>query len=271
MTISKFRIILLSFSITLLPVTAIGMDFYWEKTPYTRLVLSGEVVKDDGEKFRRFLRLNFEKYKANPTVRLASNGGNLMETLRIAVILRSIYPTITVEGDKCASACFFLYLSGVERRTEDSSLIGIHRAYFDPSYFKNLKLEEAKAKLTELTKIMGSILDENQVSQNLKDRLNSTSSDEIYWLKPEDIVSIGMMPGWFEELLLAKCECGAYLASQKSMWYQRPEDKEHEFDADKVAKSFWSCSTCRDKLIKEQLSVLPSTLSVKEPKPVPRK
>lgn len=236
-------------------VPTFGMDFFWKDS---QLVLSGEVVKGDGEKFRRFLYVHFDEYKQNRYVRLQSNGGNLYETLRIAAILRSVYPIVW--APKCASSCFFLYLSGIERRYDSSNRIGIHRAYFDPSYFRDLKLEEAKAKLDELTKITDSILEENRVPQHLRDRLNSTSSDEIYWLSVQDAQSIGLMPPWFEELIIAKCDCKDFLASQKDMYYQRPDNPDHPFDPEKVANSFLHCSTCVGDMIAEQLSRMPQAL-----------
>ena len=238
-----------------------GMDFYWESTQYgEQLVLSGEIKTGDGEKFRSFIKTNFEKYKTNRSIRLASNGGNLVEALKISAILRSIYPDIMVKGEKCASSCFFLYLSGVSRHAEESSLIGIHRAFFDPAYFATLKPNDAKSKQAELQKLMGAILDENQVPQYLKEQLNRTSSADIYWLSDDDIKNIGHMPAWFEELLIAKCEYGKCMALMKKMFAAKDDDPEIDLYPQAVANCFLFWSDCKTKMINKELSKMPKIL-----------
>ena len=228
------------------------MDFYWERGKVDQLVLSGEIKTGDGEKFRSFLRQNFEKYRSGHTIRLASNGGNLVESLKIAGILRSVYPTIVVKGDKCASSCFFLYLSGVKRTADAASLIGVHRAFFEPVYFEKLKPEDARKQQSELTKVMDTILDENQVPRYLRDRINHTSSADIYWLTDDDVENIGYMPAWYEEVMIAKCEYGKVLAYSKL-----PND---EFDPQSVV-NYYIYRGCEDKFIDVQLATMPTSLA----------
>lgn len=179
--------LLFMFPILSYPVTA--MDFSWVTTPATSetsegyyLLMNGDINDGDYEKFRSFVQKNLTKYGRNRFVHLSSNGGNLIEALKISGLLRSMYPTITVDDGKCASSCFFLYLSGSTRYARSSLSIGIHRAYFDPKYFAGLKPEAARAKQSELTKIVSTILDNNGVPQYLKDKMNQTSSNDIYWL-----------------------------------------------------------------------------------------
>ena len=142
-------------------------------------------------------------------------GGSLVEALKMAAILRSIYADIDVESDKCASSCFFLFLSGISRHTDDSSLIGIHRAFFEPAYFAKLSPDDARLQQQTLKKLLDFILDENQVPQYLKERMNSTSSADIYWLSDDEHPENGHMPAWYEELLIAKCDYGGFLRSCK--------------------------------------------------------
>lgn len=244
------------------PICTYGSDFYWEVVEYdsggtyNRLVLSGEIRTGDADKFRSFMRQNFEKYKDTARIRLASNGGNLYEALKMTVVIRSLYASIYVEGDKCASSCFFLYLSGV-RRYADESLLGIHRAYFDPAYFKGLNAEEAKSGLIWLTKQVDLILDENQVPQYLKERMNRTPSAAAYWLINDDLRAIGEMPPWYEELLIARCDYGL-IASTYNRWENGVEDD--NFDAEALANKIIKSGKCEDELIRTQLSHLPSTL-----------
>lgn len=197
-----------SFAMILLVSLAVcSMDF---TERLNNILMQGEVRKGDYEKFRKFLRDNFDAYIAKDRlVFLDSRGGDLVETLKIAGLLRAAYATVHIEynnykGD-CASSCFFLYLSGAERSFGHLDRLGVHRAYFDPSYFSGLSLAEAKNRQSELMKAVDSILRENSVPQALIDRMNRTSSTEVYWLEYSELEALGVHPPWYEELLIAKC------------------------------------------------------------------
>lgn len=188
------------------------MEFSWGPDPIPRdyasdsyLYMSGSIRPGDYQRFRTFMLENLEKYKASSrVVVLESNGGNVFDALKIAELLRSMHVTVEVLKGKCTSSCFYLYLSGNRRIALQGSL-GIHRAYFDQTYFKGLSPEEARRKYLYLTESVKLFLNSHNVPQYLIERMNGASSTDTYWLTGEDIYSLGMRQPWFEEMLIAKC------------------------------------------------------------------
>lgn len=184
-----------------------AMDFSWESSGDVKLMLKmeGDIQRGDFEKFRAFMQQNYNAYiNGTRMVLLSSNGGDVVETLKIARILRAMYAEVLVSAKgKCASSCFFLYISGIKRASTDA--VGIHRPYFDRSYFAGLPLEDAKKKQSELAQAVNAFLDENSVPRALIEVMNRTSSTEIYWLNPGEVDSLGQRPAWYEEFLIAKC------------------------------------------------------------------
>jgi hypothetical protein len=246
---------------------AAGMDFSWVITPATSstseghvLKMSGEINVGDYERFRSFVRKNLDTYKSNRFVDLSSNGGNVAEALKIAAVLRLMYPSISVTDGKCASSCFFLYLSGASRYAKTSSLLGVHRAYFDPKYFAGLRPEQARKKQNELTTIMNSILDDNGVPQSLKDKMNQTASTDIYWLTDRDVSALGLHPMWYEEYMIAKCGSGD--AAENATLIRRKRDKVENTDnlLDDLILSYIKFKKCEDEVISAELSNLAKLL-----------
>ncbi len=239
----------------LFPINSLGMDFRWEtRDKVEHLVLFGEIKAGDSERFRSFLRKNFQRYKNTRWIRLASNGGDVVEALKVSAILRSIYPIITVEGDKCASSCFYLFLSGVHRSAKDPIMVGIHRAYFAPVHFEKLSPLDARSRQMELTKLLDAVLDENQVPQYLKETLNRTASADVYWLTTEDLEKIGRRPAWYEELLIAKCGYGKVIQGGK----KPPEQLVSKYEA---LDAYLDSYICEQKLIDAELRVMPAILT----------
>lgn len=97
------------------------------------------------------------------------------------------------------SACFYLYLSGATRRVVGNNRLGVHRTYFDPQYFGTLTPQEARKKQNDLEQAIELVLQENGVPRHLRDRIQRTSSRDVYWLSEEDVVALGVYPAWYEE------------------------------------------------------------------------
>lgn len=211
-TVSRFLIrivgpLCILFLVHLTQTTVHAMDF---TVRAYNILMQGEIRKGDYERFRTFMLANFKTYVSQDrTLYLNSDGGDLAETLKIAGLIRTMYASVGIEytegKGECASSCFFLYLSGTERSFGYFSRLGIHRAYFDPAYFSGLSLKDAKVRQDELTSAVGTILKDNSVPQSLIDRMNSTSSTEIYWLEYPEMEALGDRPAWYEEFLTAKC------------------------------------------------------------------
>jgi len=126
--------------------------------------LSGEFVVGDYERVRSSLRQRGEPIYG---VRLlASPGGNLNEAMKIGELVRRLrlttylavkapegpwMPELTLKSDEqavCASACVYVWLSGIDRAGTWQLII--HRPYFDAAYFSSLSSEQADEKYAEL-------------------------------------------------------------------------------------------------------------------------
>jgi hypothetical protein len=89
--------------------------------------ITGEIRVGDLEVLRAFIRTDVGRFKQSSIV-LASNGGDVLEAMKISDVIRSSYMTVFVSEDigVCASACFLIYVSAVERGSTDRAL-GVHR------------------------------------------------------------------------------------------------------------------------------------------------
>lgn len=199
---------------------------------------NGAIQSGDFDRLRALLRKDFEVYiKSSRTVRITSNGGDIVEAIKIGGLLKEMYAEVVVDGD-CASACFLLYVSAVERKS--FGRVGIHRPYFEPRYFAGLRPADAEKKHLELTDALNRFLEKSDVPRSLIDKMNSTSSKEIYWLSEKDIEDVGRYPSWFEEFLLAKCS--------------RAPDYWEELDMRYIHEKEWAAfSACRKSVIVPEL------------------
>jgi hypothetical protein len=102
------------------------------------ILASGPVDEHTSRDFERFLESR--KIARGGIVVLNSEGGNLMESLRLGNEIRSAGLATTVrdydrtsdsfrDGGACASACAYAFLGGVERTVGKGGRIGVHQIY----------------------------------------------------------------------------------------------------------------------------------------------
>lgn len=210
------RVVMRSFGLVLLLILAnqaYSIEFRWGPIDETKadpqaskkavIYASGEIRPGDFERLRAFLRTDFDAYiESSRKVRVNSNGGDVVEAIKIGGLLKDMYAELVIDGD-CASSCFLLFVSAVDRHF--TGRLGIHRPYFNPRYFAGLRPLDAEMKQLELTNALNTFLERNDVPRSLIDKMNSTSSKEIYWLNETEVETLGRYPNWFEEFLIAKC------------------------------------------------------------------
>ena len=88
------------------------------------VILEGPLVEDDEDRFAT-------KTASLPSafVAFSSDGGSLAAGLRIGeAIRRKGFSTIVLDGRRCASACAFAWLGGIERFLGTDARIGFHAA-----------------------------------------------------------------------------------------------------------------------------------------------
>lgn len=169
------------------------------------IILKGEIRKGDYELLLRFARKDRQRFHSKMVV-LASQGGDLLEAIRIGVFLRKTYMDVFVNPKigRCASACFLIYVAAVERDAVVPGL-GIHRPTFAASEVEHLPLPEAERKHRELMQAVRSYLEDQQVPAYLIEKMFSLASTEIYWLTWEDLDRLGTRANWWDQVLVDRC------------------------------------------------------------------
>lgn len=118
---------LLLFVSLLIPVSASAADIQVipAEGGYSYIIVEGEIVEGDAEKFRRIAT---QTPKA--VVMLASPGGSLGQALEIGKVIQiSGYSTGVMDDFVCASACALIWLAGEERKAGERAKIGFHASY----------------------------------------------------------------------------------------------------------------------------------------------
>ena len=148
-----------------------GKDVLW---------LTGEIRRGDFNKFRTFTVDHLDEIVlAPPVISLSSNGGDVVEALQMAALIRSMYAMVYIgHNEKCASACFYLYVSAVNRVALDPRSIGIHRPYFDSTYFADLSPAAAEKRYAELAKTISDFLENSYVPRSIIEKMNATSNKQ---------------------------------------------------------------------------------------------
>lgn len=193
-------------------IMAKAADVYSEK--YS-IYLDGEIRRGDAE---RVVVAAMEAKIIN-RITVNSMGGDLMEAMRIAAIVKDAHWGVYVaKGKVCVSACFFIFLAGEPRVAsrgvyDDGTLIaqekrdrwfgsvGIHRPYFkDP-----LGNPESPKKQEEMMRKVRAYLASEGVAGYLVDVMMSHPSNDVYWLRERDYDLLGEYNPGIEETLIAKC------------------------------------------------------------------
>lgn len=196
------------------------------------LVLEGTIVLGDFDKFRNFLgtKSNFDKISGG--VFLASPGGNIAEAMKIGRLIRAlrlstdapsgppsgtpkfgeslIRPTHLAEPKKnylCASACFFVYVSGIYRNLYWAGRLGVHRPFRSESNEKTLSADESIILTWRVRDTVKIFLKEMDVPDKYIDLIYSVSPNELRWITQSEFDSDlqGFIPdlkGWVR----AKCD-----------------------------------------------------------------
>lgn len=242
--------------------TSYGMEFRWgdnpsvdakdcEKSEFV-LCLGGEIHRGDAERFERFLVSNRSQFVRSAHIAfLYSPGGDLVEALRIANLLRESLFTTNVRSS-CASACFFVFVAGARRFAGDGT-IGVHRPFFDRSYFANLDPSEARRTYQVMLDDVRKELARSDVPDDIVNRMFSTPSSDVLLLSTDDLLRIPYRAPWYEELLIARCgldisferRCAADASSSRGDASSREACSRKRFEVGSCAADLQSNASAR--------------------------
>tara|TARA_B110001452_G_scaffold237162_1_gene216848 strand:+ start:108 stop:929 length:822 start_codon:yes stop_codon:yes gene_type:complete len=184
------------------------------------LILKGKIEKNDLNRVKKII-----KDKGYPELTfITSSGGDVEEALQIGKYFNKAFIEINTI-DQCDSACFFLWAGAYKRETIVS--FGLHRPYFDKSYFSGLSADQAKKKYKTLSKMVRDYLLEMHVPVSFIDTMMSIDSENIWYVHEEQLLGkISKYAPAQREWILSKCgalsrdENRDFDASQNNKIYQ---------------------------------------------------
>jgi hypothetical protein len=199
------------------------------------LVIEGVIVSGDYNKVRNFLREKSNFDKINGGVFLASPGGNVGEAIKIGLLIRSLRlttdapsgPPLSIPkfGESlirandlvkpkndylCVSACFMIYVAGIDRKLNWAGRLGLHRPMQLESNNKRMN-DDAKKQLSLGVR---QAIDNYLRAMNLRikyiDLMFSIPPNEIRWITQNELESDfqGLIPE-LKDVVDAKCNSRA--------------------------------------------------------------
>jgi hypothetical protein len=182
--------------------------------PFVRTVLlwspGGSVV--EAMKIGRMVRKNMLKTWA-PTELDANGLGHLYDPTSDP-LSRNTRDLCDGEGCNCASACFLIWASGIERY---GSALGLHRPTTNSTDFTDLPPDRGSSAYREILSGVEQFLLEMEVPQRFIDKMTGTASNNVSWLIWEDQESLQEVSS-ISELLLASC--GSLSRDERDFSYQ---------------------------------------------------
>jgi hypothetical protein len=199
------------------------------------IVLNGPIESGDSEKIARASKGHYVQ-----SIVLASPGGSVLEAIRISSFLNKYFIAAVPVGDfskdpklslsampsgcvaadlrpqvtpllqddncGCVSACAIVYLTAPSRMSGTFfSFVGIHRPYFNAADYAGLSEVAAKKQYKAMMIRVAAFLDDNDVPEEIIDRMMSSSSTQVHYLTDQEHQLVGEMKPYLEELLISRC------------------------------------------------------------------
>jgi len=123
------------------------------------------------------------------TVVLNSTGGSVQDAIAMGRLIREKkFATAVENGGYCASSCPLVFAGGAERRAGDKAVVGVHQAFSpgDPGFDGARGMAEAQRISAECQKYLA----EMGVDLRLWVHAMETPKDELYFLKPDEMLSL---------------------------------------------------------------------------------
>jgi hypothetical protein len=176
------------------------------------IILEGTIVSGDYDKLRKLIdeHCPAKSWSGKCTlysIFLASPGGSLTEAMKIGRLVRALRWDTEIPSDlppdllqktvaffmlkdarnwMCTSACFFIWIAGIERwhgPPSTKGLLGIHRPYISDAELKTLSANQAMASATQVRTIIEAYLKEMGVPSKYADLMFSIPKNEVRWIR----------------------------------------------------------------------------------------
>jgi hypothetical protein len=144
----------------------------------------GEIAPGDSDAFSAAVKQANDAGKFVANVRLNSEGGNLFEGVKLADAVRFGRMSTNVGKDAtCASACFFIFAAGNTKFASYDARIGVHGAS-DKNGDETVQSGAATVSMARIAQELG-------VPAAIIGRMVVTPPDDMVWLTPQDLQSMG--------------------------------------------------------------------------------
>lgn len=206
-------------------------DVYVEKYAIN---LAGEIRAGDAERIAGLVA----QEKAVLRLIINSPGGDLVEAMRIKDIVKGLHIDVQVaKGGYCVSACFFIFIEGYNRRAtaakDDGTLrpqekrarwagvVGIHRPYFKSpgGDIAGVKKQE------DVMRSVKGYLTNKGIPQHLIDEMMARPSNDVYWLRDNDLNLLGEFSAGDEEAVISRCGYKRFDARYQENWSDDREEQ----------------------------------------------
>jgi hypothetical protein len=150
------------------------------KDDTVEISISGNIAPGDADLLQARVKEAADAGKRVTSVRLNSEGGNLLEGARLAEVVRSAKVSTNVgQNATCASACFLIFAAGETKYAYVRARIGVHGA------------SENGTESRKGTKAMARIAEELDVPESIIRRMINTPPNDVTWLSLNDLRLMG--------------------------------------------------------------------------------
>jgi hypothetical protein len=150
----------------------------------TIVSIIGEIAHGDADALKGAIKSANDSGRLVSGIRLNSPGGNLLEGSKLAEIVRfGKIATVIPDGAQCASACFIVFAAGDPKFVSYSAFVGVHGAS-DENGQETVAAGAATVSMARIVKDLG-------VPAPIIGKMVVTPPDQIVWLTPDDLRSMG--------------------------------------------------------------------------------
>jgi hypothetical protein len=215
-------------------------------------VLEGKIEPGDFAKFQNFI-LEHDKVAE---IYLASPGGNLNEALKIGILTRmlrlsTVVPSRTLTNQArelavaqhdlrqskadylCASACFFIFVSGINRKSDGfgPAILGIHRPSLSDQERKTLEYEQIAAAADQMRAAVVKYLTVMDAPERYAAEMFAVPPGKIRWIRNDEFDEDfkGIIPRLRDKF---NAKCGTHTGGTADAMPLKQSHCEKDFEAE---------------------------------------
>ena len=196
-------------AVAIVPAKAMSYDLVEADLPSCKgacpkvIVASGTIQQNEYALFADFIRTTGEREKLSNMVLLDSAGGFTGGAAALGAVIRKLNMVVLIgkpvsgvvtrgqglTAGTCASACVIVLAGGAKRFYVKGSRIGVHKSHTGPTVLDPTTRQPVNGKVDhdEVRTAYVQYFRKMGIDQGVVSLIDRTSSDEIYWLSPEEL------------------------------------------------------------------------------------